>query len=360
MARLLAFTGGLDSTWILQKMLNQPSHNGGEHVYPVYMDFFQGSKAAFLEYLLSSEIGLRLLNHTSEYNEPLNWLQPPESIMSGAFINHNPAAPRLIQQGNAVLGLAWLMNRQLANAPGSTATVGWNKADFIENSMLQCEWSEQDYIRLKNMYSDIMYFQDHHYRTTPLLTPAWDKEKIDMWNDLPANVRELITVVPYYAIRYHHLKDENAFYIVAKLNAHGKAVRYQARGIELSAAWRIEMDSAYYSRISKSNCPKNGFGGEIPEGVLTIPETEVHLKDNLSLKKSDETLLIKAYSVAEWETEWLSVEIKLRQQNERDSEARRIASEKAQRDKQSASDAKTVDSPAGEVATGTTAENTAG
>lgn len=331
MARLLAFTGGIDSTWVLQKLIAQPASDGGEVIHPVYMDFYQGSPAAFVEYLLGSEIALRLLKHNKDhYKEPLEWRSPPPQIFTNCIIGRsNGNESRLIQQGNTVLGLAHLMNAVQARHPGSTALTGWNKADFIENSALQGEWSEEDYIRLKKVYSELMFFQDHHYRCSPLLTPAWDMEKKDMWDALPADVQELITVCSTFMFNIYHVKSENALYISCNPQHFGKSVRYLARGINLTAAWRIAIDDEFHRRLNTDNLPSNHFAGSFPSELL--PTAETKYRPSLRVRNDDRNLQIEAYSIEEWSVKFDHVKEMLKVEREREQ-----AEYRAQREKEKA------------------------
>lgn len=348
MARLLAFTGGLDSTWVLNKLISQPASDGGEVIHPVYMDFYQGSPAALVEFILGSEIALRLLKHNKDhYREPLLWLSPPHGLFTSAIIGRSGAGEsRLIQQGNTVLGLAHMMNPIQARHPGSTALTGWNKADFIENSALQGEWSEEDYLRLKKVYSELMFFQDHHYRCSPLLTPAWDMEKKDMWDQLPADVQELITVCSTYMFKFFHIKSENAIYIACNPEHFGKSLRYLKRGINLSAGWRIAIDEEFKRRVFTENLPGNYFAGSFPDGILPTGDEKKNLP-SLRMTSDAANLQIEAYSVEEWKVKLEHVEQMLKVEREREQ-----AEYRAQREKEKADnpDAANSEVAKGEVA----------
>lgn len=302
MSRILTLTGGLDSSWILNTLLNLPDDKPAEQIYPVYMSFNQGERAAFLEYLLSTETALRMLKQSTWYDRDLQWRSPAPGIYNH-ILSHNKNT-RLVQQGNVVMCLASVMNEQLCREQGVTALVGWNKGDCIEHNLTRGEYHERDYDRLRRMYEDLVYFQDHGYRVHPLLTPAWDKTKKDMWKELPVNVRELITVAPHYAIHYIACPELDVLYIYVKHEHSAKYIRYRENGIELSVGWRISLNKPFWDRVQRTTCPLNSSMFPLVTGLKQIPDAykkDEYRVGSLSLNAKDEPLIIKAYTKEEWD-----------------------------------------------------------
>lgn len=302
MSRILTLTGGLDSTWVLHKLLNLPDDYPAEQIYPVYIDFNQGERAAFLEYLLGSEAALRMLKQTQWYTQDLEWREPASNIYNH-IRSRQDANTRMVQQGNVVMCLANVVNEQLCREQGVTALVGWNKGDCVERNLTRGEYNEADYDRLRRMYEDLVYFQDHGYRVHPLLTPAWDKTKFDMWKELPVNVRELVTVASHYAIHYIPCPELDVLYIYIKFDYSAKHIRYREQGIELSVAWRVALNKPFWDRIQHSTCPSTCVGFELPKELRNIPAEykKGHDVGSLSLNAKDEPLIIKAYTKEEWD-----------------------------------------------------------
>lgn len=303
MSRILTLTGGLDSTWILNKLMNLPDDHPAEQIYPVYLDFNQGERAAFLEYLLSSEAALRMLKQSQWYKRELEWRSAAPNIYNHIRCRQD-ANTRMVQQGNVVMCLANVINEQLCREQGVTAYVGWNKGDCVERNLTRGEYNEDDYNRLRRMYEDLVYFQDHGYRVHPLLTPAWDKTKEEMWKELPPNVRELITVASHYAIHYIPCPEIDVMYIYIRFDHSAKHIRYRERGIELSVAWRINMNKAFWDRVQQSTCPITRVGLDVPKQIRSIPDAfkkEEYQIGPLRLKAEDDGLIIKAYGKEEWD-----------------------------------------------------------
>lgn len=303
MSRILTLTGGLDSTWVLHKLINTPDDQPAEAIYPVYLDFNQGQRAAFLEYLLSSEAALRMLKQTEWYKRELEWRAPAPDIYN-YVLSRGDANTRLVQQGNVVMCLANVMNDQLCREQGVTAFVGWNKGDCIERNLTRGEYNEDDYNRLRRMYEDLVYFQDHGYRVHPLLTPAWDKTKHDMWKELPPEIRPLITVAPHYAIHYLPCPELDVIYIYIKPEHCAKYIRYREQGIELSVAWRISTNSAFWDRVQQKTCPVTRVGYDLPKYLCGVPKENKKPEGYigpLRLKADSEPLIIKAYGKEEWD-----------------------------------------------------------
>ncbi len=319
MTRVVTLTGGVDSSWNLMNMINRvDSHY--ENIRPLYMDFKQGQDASFAEFVLGTEIAHRLLKQSQGFQSPLEWISPPENFFPDVRVtkNHQLGA-RLSQQGYTILGLARVMDKVLGESPGSTATVGWNMADTVEASGAQAEWSIDDYARLKRMYSDLIYFQDHGYRAAPLLTPAWDMDKYEMWSALPQNVQELITVASHYQVGIRYIPGEEYFYIVVDHERCGKALRYRRRGIVLTRAWRIRLDDEFYRRVYTGNFPAEMLGGGPRKFLKDLKEKRDPYR-NLVIGHDDPHLDIKTYNSEEWANVELALEVRWSHYNGKESE----------------------------------------
>ncbi|QVW55822.1 hypothetical protein pEaSNUABM9_00241 [Erwinia phage pEa_SNUABM_9] len=327
MGRVVTLTGGLDSTWVMNTLLNLSDDMPAEFIFPVYLDFNQGYRAAFLEYLLSSESALRMLKKSEVYKRELTWRTPASNIFN--HIRGNYTA-RLVQQGNVILSLASVMNEELCRGSDAiTAYVGWNKGDCIERNFARGEYSEADYVRLREMYESLIYFQDHAQRVHPLITPAWDKTKIEMWKELPADIRELVTVASHYSIEFIDCPELDMFYVEINLDNSAKHIRYREKGIELSVAWRINTNEAYWNRIQKSTCPQDSVGPGVPNSIMRAPEA-FKVKEGwvgaLSLNEKSEPLSIKAYSREEWADYRPRLKKYLRERDEKERLAAQAAS----------------------------------
>lgn len=325
MSRIVTVTGGLDSTWVLHELLNAPDDQPADQIYPVYFDFNQGERASFLEYMLSTESALRMLKQTDWYKRELEWRAAAPNIFNHVRTRRD-ANTRLVQQGNVVLCLANVVNEQLCREQGVTAFVGWNKGDCIEENLTRGEYSQDDYNRLRRMYEDLVYFQDHGYRVHPLLTPAWNKSKLEMYRELPVNVRELVTVAPHYSIEYIPCPEIDSLYVYIKTEQTAKYIGYREEGFELSVAWRFSLNTAFWDRVQQTTCPIVNVGMGVPKQLRMVPEAfrkGEGFIGPLRLKASDNGLIIKAYRKEEWDEYYPNLQQYIA---ERDAKARAVDS----------------------------------
>lgn len=244
MTKLVSFSAGLDSTWIMHKLLVEAPRGEAAYVRPAYFSMYNGGNANFIELLFGTAILQRLFENRGDQSYHTRWQTLDEANFQPVLNHNHPNSWQpLIQQGNVVMGLTKLMHRLTRRQYQSCAYVGWNKADALENSMAFGDWSLEEYARLKRLYSEIMYFQDHPGRIPPLQTPAWNMDKREMWDALPTNVQELIQVGNYNNYEFHHDRYLNKLWIV--LYPNDKFNYYRKMGIEVQRAWVVTLDDAY-------------------------------------------------------------------------------------------------------------------
>ncbi|QVW55076.1 hypothetical protein pEaSNUABM29_00032 [Erwinia phage pEa_SNUABM_29] len=333
MTKLVSFSAGLDSTWIMYQLMCKGVPNEAHYVRPAYFSMYNGGNSNFMEMLFSVAIVERLVDKHDVNVDYVTW----------AVLNENNFEPftgksypnewsPLIQQGNVIQGLAKLMHRITRRQYHSTAWLGWNKMDALENSMTMGDWSLDEYARMKNLYSELMYFQDHPGRIPPLQTPAWDKDKFEMWRELPPDIRELIQVSNYNNYEFAYDRDGMSLLVTATPCA--KSEYYRSIGIEPAVAWRIRMNDGY----RRFWCSQLGesislMGLDVPLAARYRPFRRDY--PQYYFHREGDRLHIRSYSAAEWL--YHQADFKALQKKEK---------ERTERAKASA----TMDTPAGEVA----------
>lgn len=298
MTKLVSFSAGLDSTWIMYQLLCKAPANEARHVRPAYFSMWNGGNANFMEILCSVAIVERLMDRHHAQTEHVTWAVLGEEnfppVVSARYAN---GWSPLVQQGNVVNGLAKLMCGITRKQHHAYAVVGWNKLDALENSLELGDWTLDEYARLKNLYSELMYFQDHAGRVPPLLTPAWDKEKLEMWQELPEDIRRLVQVSNYNNYEFAIDRENNMLIVYAHPSA--KSQNYRSLGITPSVGWEIKINDAY-RRVWCS-----ALGGAISAMGLDVP-TFANFKDpkrnhtTFTVTEDTERLFITSFTAEEW------------------------------------------------------------
>ncbi|AWN08884.1 hypothetical protein MLDJOKPK_00036 [Salmonella phage SPAsTU] len=333
MTKLVSFSAGLDSTWIMYQLMCKATPTEAHYVRPAYFSMWNGGDANFMEMLMSVAIVERLMDLHHARVDHVTWATLTEDCFEPLTTpNHPNGWSPLIQQGNVVQGLAKLMHGITRKEHHSAAYLGWNKMDALENSHSMGDWSLDEYARLKKLYSEIMYFQDHAGRIPPLQTPAWDKDKTEMWSDLPENIRELIQVSNFNNYEFAFDREQRMLWVYA--NPCAKSRYYNSIGINPAVAWRISINQPYkdfwYSKL----------GASVSKLGLSVPKAaqyrHLHRRpEPYTVHEDAERLVITAYTAEEWCG--LSPDFKALQEREKERERNAKAS-------------KTVDAPTGEVA----------
>lgn len=172
---LIAFTGGLDSTYVLHEELKKG--NDVEVVY-VYVTQYESQRLAEIT------SRRRILNHfRTLYPDQIKdeWI-----VVSTAMqVKQGPSSRRqqLVQQYNTVNALIQVIVQSEQNYYYRPMT-GWHHLDVFENSPDEYQ-SEETYDLYKQIFKGLVRSIDVE-RTVMcnLLTPAYDVDKLVMWHSL--------------------------------------------------------------------------------------------------------------------------------------------------------------------------------
>lgn len=177
MARsLIAFTGGLDSTYVLHEELKK-----GYEVEVMYGSVSQGELAIIAEITCRR----RILEHFNKKfpgqikDEWVN-LNTPVRISQ---IKLEKKRPQIVQQSNTMLSLIQVI--MSSDVSWYRPMTGWHYQDVLEGDPTQGT-GEESLFMLKDTFLPMMRLMDpmHNGSISKLMTPAWHVDKIDMWKSL--------------------------------------------------------------------------------------------------------------------------------------------------------------------------------
>lgn len=200
MARsLIAFTGGLDSTYVLEEELKK-----GHEVEVMYGAVSQCEQAIIAEITCRR----RILEHF--YKKYPNQIKDEwVNINIPVHISQIPIEekrPQIVQQSNTMMALLQVILS--SEVSWYRPMVGWHYQDVLEGDPNQGT-SEESLFMLKDSLLPLLRLMDPRRRgsISKLMTPAWSIEKIDMWNSLDEWTQKNICLDYWYS--YHDRGDGN-------------------------------------------------------------------------------------------------------------------------------------------------------
>lgn len=227
---IVAFTGGLDSTWCLYDILRKDKFTN-----VMVMQTGVGGPATqyiaemFARRSILKELARLFPNKTiKEFSCPVATIYPNQNGRGG---NDNP---QLVQQLNTYMALFKCATSISDLSTNISCVTGWHKDDVFENDpnegMLQ-EHLEQYKDILGTMFRSVNICSPSRII---LSTPAWDKTKMEMWTELPRSIRNLIAVADGYEVTWDDTKNR----IDIEPIWLKKTVEYEELGIVISQTTR--------------------------------------------------------------------------------------------------------------------------
>lgn len=185
---LIAFTSGLDSTYLLDRELRK-----GNKVQLVYADVAQGIRYGVVELLARREI----INYYKKKWPDLlkvEWITPKRALDIAQYtLSDDNRRIHLVQQCNTMMALvqviiqadSYVVHRPMA---------GWHHEDVLESDPNELA-SASTITLYKSMFQQFVRSVDpERVIVSNLLTPCWDVSKYDMYNSLPDEVKHMITL----------------------------------------------------------------------------------------------------------------------------------------------------------------------
>lgn len=219
---MVAFTGGLDSTWCLYDVLRK---NKFTEVYVVNANVGACISQTLLE-LFARRCILNELK-TLFPNKVIKEITCPTPTM---YVVQGTRRTQLVQPIN--IYAAFLRSTALL---GGTINIvscitGWHREDVFENNP-----NEGVVEKWLGQYRDIINtmcvsINPEANNTVILQTPAWDKHKLDMWNDLPTIIQQHITTAQKSLIDW----DDDTNTVSISISDYKKIEEYSELGIHIT------------------------------------------------------------------------------------------------------------------------------
>lgn len=199
----VAFSGGLDSTWIMNDLLSR-----GEKVFPIQVNVGSISTQLLPETLARRAmlIEFNKLYPGLIHNEAIVPNQTMYQVMTrgiglvpGTSVNPKNFVDSLIQQSS--VRNAMVMAKYALSMTGDEFFAGWHKDD------VKTTFKEELYRSLANPeVEELVYTNTQHLLgNVPLQIqlPCWELDKREMWDSIPENIRQWIMVAsrPRIAIK---------------------------------------------------------------------------------------------------------------------------------------------------------------
>lgn len=305
MASKIALTGGLDSTWCLQYM-----KRAGNKVEAALFNMGNGPSAVLLEYLMGREIIRRLWKASTNGIFTYDLLGQRE--LGGYYrATTNTPAGRLLQQQRVVNGLAKLATEDTPSRDPVHCVVGWHKDDAFENNGEWGDWSLADYEKLKELFYLQCYFSDCGRRIQPLHTPAWNKSKAEMWNELPEDVRPLVTIHRSANFLFSQKRMELLIYTEPGFQS-AKGDKYAEVGIGCAHAWIIKVDGNLISELRTSAISPS----DRPLAITCILENSEQYPNRKDVMISEPLTVNQWFTFTRWSSEGESIILEFKEDNE--------------------------------------------
>jgi len=253
MARsLIAFTGGLDSTYVLEEELKK-----GYEVEVMYGAVSQGEQSIIAEITCRR----RILEHFyKKYPDQIKdeWV----NLNTPVHISQIPLEtkrPQIVQQSNTMLSLIQVMIS--SEVPWYRPMVGWHHEDVLEGDPNQGT-GEESLFMLKDTLLPMLRLMDPRRRgsISKLLTPAWDMKKIDMWNSLDEWTQKNICLDYIYWVTDYD--NGNLLMSASVPGGSGKFKEYAKLGIDVvkgvTASYELltDLDRFFIAKHCISDCAK--------------------------------------------------------------------------------------------------------
>lgn len=269
---MVAFTGGLDSTWCLYNVLRNDKHtevyviqaNVGGHYQQLILELFARRQ-------MLNELKILFPNKTiKEIVCPTPTMYINQGGRGGSYV-------QLVQPIN--IYNAFL--RCTTKLPGGMNYVdcitGWHKNDVFEgdcNEGVLKAWLDQYRGIITTMCKSI---QPEQNNSVVLTTPAWDKEKLDMWNELPEVLRRHITTAEQPSVDW----DDDTNTVLIQTNQTSKKImKYGRLGITIQSVSR-RYDLSTLSDLDIWVIHVNMINGLLPTFMEDAHDVKFYFNDEI-------------------------------------------------------------------------------
>ena len=236
---LVAFSGGLDSTYLIHEKLNK-----GHTVIPCYLNNWGSNRKHVAEFIARDNIinlfreKIKSRVYKGQFGRIVHYNYPP--IISPSD-KQGVEANNINQQANAILMMMAIRRVFIEYAP--TILVGWLKEDTREESFHHFDYSAKQYQQLLDLPETFGPISGiTHTGHCTAFAPLWDKSKIEIWNGLPEDLRNLLVYNGESVI-----VDD----VVRQIHSQEKRDEYKTIGVDIgeTKSYRLE-DLTFESKYS--------------------------------------------------------------------------------------------------------------
>lgn len=313
----LAFSGGIESTYLLHKLLS--SNN---RVKIIFANLTGGARGYAGEMLQAKKIidwfKTRMKEEGSVYHtarshiDSVHWhIEIPylNAVSRGGCYNNGSCSENVttsVTQQFALIQLLSEFRKSSMQRHYPSTVLGWIKEDASNHSLDEYDFSEAEYQELLNYPVRLGRLSNSDLTAKPFRAPLWDMKKIDIWNDLDDELKELIIPNGKGDIcadgYYHHGIDL------------GKKLEFEEHGIPFKETYKIPVPDncfGFFIRLLLNHVTPQELG--LPEGAANfvvacrerfirsnypvITESQVeHLKDSFKIFLEESYKLATSFS----------------------------------------------------------------
>lgn len=238
MPNLLAFTSGLDSTYCLHTLAS-----GVTDVAPCFLALQSGQDSAIVESVLGTLSILTAIKNDPWKAENLHeiWYDSNSNSFVPA-IRHNGTTVKEEHQGLCLMQQVGVMDtlRHIFTDNYSLGNIvsGYTASDCIEENFMVGEKTREEYLALFKSTENLMALSQRFKWNPKVLSPAFNKTKLEMWGEIPDYAKRFISVGNTYELTGYI--SERGTYII-RLNNYScnKWNKYRRMGIDIPLAWEL-------------------------------------------------------------------------------------------------------------------------
>lgn len=261
----LAFSGGIESTYLLQKLLL-----GNNRVNIIFANLTGGPSGYLGEMLRAKQIidwfNIKLSDKESSYSKARSCIGnvtwnigiPYLNLWRGNSYNNDnsPVMTGVSQQYALVELLAEHKKERRSSDFYPSTVIGWIKEDATEYSLNEYDFTEAEYQELLNFPVRLGRLSNSDLVAKPFRAPLWEMRKIDIWDALDPELKEL--VLPNGSGNF----DEEGLNFIHEIST-AKELELEGKNIPYKSTYKIPVpkgDFGFFVRLLGHQLTTEEFG----------------------------------------------------------------------------------------------------
>lgn len=186
---MIAFSTGLESTYLLQRAVEQ-----GYDVTLCHINVSSNPIAQAVELQRTLEIAQWVNKNylRSDHGKVVQIQCYHRSLITGCS-NRNPSqAVNIVQQFNTALGMLLMRRDWIVKNEYPGVWVGWIKEDTFEHSLDPWDYSQEQYQAFLNFPVTLGKLSSCDFKGVPFSAPLWATGKYEIWESLNPSLRDMI------------------------------------------------------------------------------------------------------------------------------------------------------------------------